>query len=227
MKKYGNKYHAICQKTLESLEKIKHNIKIEKEYLWYDPYVFYSIPDKISLRRKFKISESSYLIGSFQKDTEGNKKDGIRPKLSKGPDLFVQIIRHMYTQNKNIEIILTGLRREYIIKELEKLNIKYYYFNMISLKELNELYNCLDLYIVSSRYEGGPRSIFEAGATKTPIISTRVGIANELLSEESLFDMNNIITYKNAIPNVEHLYRKVSELKIDSQIDKIKQMLLS
>ena len=32
---------------------------------------------------------------------------------------------------------------------------------MISQPELNKLYHCLDLYIVASRYEGGPRSIHE------------------------------------------------------------------
>ena len=45
---------------------------------------------------------------------------------------------------------------------------------MVSLQEINELYNCLDLYIISSRYEGGPRSVFEAGITKTPLISIKV-----------------------------------------------------
>ena len=30
---------------------------------------------------------------------------------------------------------------------------------MVNQQELNELYNCLDLYIVSSRIEGGPRAI--------------------------------------------------------------------
>ena len=62
-----------------------------------------------------------------------------------------------------------------IIQNLEKLGIPYKYFNMISLEQINELYNCIDLYIVSSRCEGGPRSVFEAGLTKTPIISTVIG----------------------------------------------------
>ena len=64
---------------------------------------------------------------------------------------------------------------------------------------MNELYNCLDLYLVSSRCEGGPRSVFEAGLTQTPIISTRMGISPELVSRRSaLFDGNDWKTYKNA-----------------------------
>ena len=56
----------------------------------------------------------------------------------------------------------------------------YSYFEMADFFELNELYNCLDLYIVASRVEGGPQSILEATLTKTPIISTDVGLAKEI-----------------------------------------------
>ena len=74
---------------------------------------------------------------------------------------------------------------------------------MKDFKEINELYNCLDLYIVSSRYEGGPQAILECGVTRTPIISTDVGIASEILSSTSIFDMNN---FQKATPNVEYAY---------------------
>ena len=68
---------------------------------------------------------------------------------------------------------------------------------MVSFETLNELYNLLNLYIVSSRYEGGPQSIIECSLNKTPIISTDVGIASQILSPESIFDMNN---FKNSKP---------------------------
>ena len=68
--------------------------------------------------------------------------------------------------NENLAVVLTGKRRQYIINELQKLNIKYYYFEMTTFKELNELYNILDLYIVASRVEGGPQAIFECAITK-------------------------------------------------------------
>ena len=42
---------------------------------------------------------------------------------------------------------------------------------MASITKMNKLYNILDLYIVSSRFEGGPQSIMECAVTKTPIIS--------------------------------------------------------
>ena len=67
-------------------------------------------------------------------------------------------------------------------------------------------FNTLDLYLVSARVEGGPRSIFEASMSKTPIISTDVGVASELLPKESIYDMNDFLTYKNALPNIDKSY---------------------
>ena len=205
MKTYGNHFHTICDKTYTALSNIfetKNNISVKK--LWINDENFYNIQNKSMLRQQFNFSPNAYLVGSFQKDTEGKTN---LPKWSKGPDLFIEIVKNMYEKNNKLEVVLSGLRREYIIDELTKLNIPYHYFNMITIDELNKLYNSLDLYIVSSRCEGGPRAIVECGLTKTPIISTKVGIAPELMDEKALFDYENIMSYKEAQPNSETLSR--------------------
>ena len=56
MMKYGNKYHAICQKTYDSLVSLNHEIPSCKEYLWYDPNVFFSIDDSIPIKNKFNMN---------------------------------------------------------------------------------------------------------------------------------------------------------------------------
>ena len=197
--------------------------KTSAKKLWANNEVFYHISDKNELREKYKIDKDAFLIGSFQKDTEGKTN---LPKLSKGPDLFVEIVKDMYKSTPNLEVVLSGLRREYIITELEKAGIKYHYFNMIPMNEINELYNCLDLYIVSSRCEGGPRSVFEAGLTKTPIISTNIGISPELMDVNALFDCNDWKTYKNAIPNSDFLYKNVKKLMSIEYLNEFKEYLL-
>ena len=45
-------------------------------------------------------------MGSFQRDTEG--KDLISPKLEKGPDIFIEIVKQMNSKHNNIKIVLTG-----------------------------------------------------------------------------------------------------------------------
>ena len=98
------------------------------------------------------------------RDTEGH--DLISPKLSKGPDQFVQVVKYLNSIKNNLQVILTGKRRDYIMNQLDIENIPYKYFEMISFEKINKLYNLLDLYIVSSRYEGGPQSIFRVRTHK-------------------------------------------------------------
>jgi hypothetical protein len=223
MKTYGKKYHAICNLTKTAMSKYFSSSIISVKKLWINNDIFHYIDDKKKLRAKYNFSDDAYLIGSFQKDTEGKTN---LPKLSKGPDIFVEIVKDKFKTNNKIEVILTGLRREYIINELKKAGIKYHYFNMVSLEEINELFNCLNLYIVSSRCEGGPRAVFEAGLTKTPIISTRVGVAPELIARSSLFNADNWISYKSAKPNVELLYNNIKKLTADNYMEEFKDYLL-
>ena len=196
---YVNKYHVISNRTKEQVERLT-NKEITVIPFWINQDIWFEI-DKSQIRNKYSFPEDRFLIGSFQRDTEGS--DLVSPKLSKGPDIFINIISKMYKQNSNIEIILTGKRRNYIISELEKIGVNYHYFEMVDFSVLNELYNCLDLYIVSSRYEGGPQSILECGITKTPIISTKVGIADEILSPKSIYDVDNFFQAK---PDIETAY---------------------
>ena len=128
----------------------------------------------------------------------------------------------MYDKNKKIEVILTGKRRQYVISELEKRNIPFKYFEMTSFDELNELYNILDLYIVSSRVEGGPQAILECAITKTPIISTDVGVASEILSPKSIFNMENFL---DAEPDINYAFNKSQDYIIPKGFDNYREIL--
>lgn len=186
---YIDYYHAISEKTEKQLLQITNKPIITMPF-WGNENLFFEITDKTKLRKKYNIEESSYLLGSFQRDTEGS--DLKSPKLSKGPDRFIKIASEMYKSNSSLKVLLTGKRRNFIINNLEELGIPYYYFDMVSFKELNELYNCLDLYLVTSRIEGGPAAIMECALSKTPIVSTDVGIAKEILHEQSIFALEEV-----------------------------------
>ncbi len=206
--KYVDLYHVISKKTLSQVKKITDKPIVTIPF-WINQNIWFEINNKQKIYQDFNLNPNNFYVGSFQRDTEGN--DLKSPKLSKGPDRFIEVIRHLNKQENNLEVILTGKRRNYIIEELGKANISYRYFEMASFEELNKLYNILDLYVVSSRYEGGPQSIMECAITKTPIISTDVGIASEILASESIFDMNN---FKAAKVNIEHAYENVQNFQI-------------
>ena len=198
--RFVDTYHTISDKSYEQLASLTTK-KIYNFPFWVNSKIWFDISESSHLKIKYNIPKDRYILGSFQRDTEG--KDKISPKLSKGPDRFIEIVKKM-ALNKKIFVLLAGHRRQYIIRLLEKYKIEYIYYEKVSFEELNELYNCLDLYIVSSRIEGGPQSIFECGLSKTPIISTDVGIAKKVLATESIFDMKN---FQSAQPNIELAYQ--------------------
>ena len=218
--KYVNFYHATSEKTMEQLNKITKKEILYEPY-WINPDNWFQIKNKEILRSQFEISDSIFTIGSFQRDSEGHNPN--LPKLSKGPDRLVEIIQHYKRiKNNKILVILSGKRRDFLINELNRLGIDYLYKEMADLKTVNELYNILDLYIVSSRFEGGPQSVLECAITKTPIISTDVGLASSVLSPSSIFNMNN---YKLAEPDTDYAYKRVEDFELIKSMPRYLKML--
>ena len=197
--KFVDYYHTISKKSFDQLSKFTSK-RIYVSPFWINNKIWFPISENKDLKSKFSIPGDAYIVGSFQRDTEG--KDGISPKLSKGPDQLFEVIKAI-SEQKNLFVILAGHRRTYLINLLEENNVPYKYYERVDQASLNELYNCLDLYIVSSRVEGGPQAIFECALSKTPIISTDVGVASEILSKNSIFDMNNFAMAK---PDIEVAY---------------------
>ena len=44
------------------------------------------------------------------------------PKLIKGPDQFITIVKHLNKEKNNLHVLLAGKRRNYVINELKKKN---------------------------------------------------------------------------------------------------------
>ena len=81
----------------------------------------------------------------------------------------------------------------------------------------------MDLYIVSSRIEGGSQAVMECAITKTPIISTDVGVAQSL-SPSSIFDMSN---FQNARPDPNYAFKKVENFKYQNILKYLTRCLKS
>lgn len=216
IEKFVDAFHVISSQTKQLLSQLTSK-PIYFLPLWVNQNIWFEKNNKTELRKKYGFSETQYLLGSFQRDTEGS--DLISPKLVKGPDIFIKIVKKLYEQNKNIVVILTGTRRQFVISELNKLKIPYKYFEMTEFSELNDLYNILDLYLVTSRLEGGPQAIVECGLIKTPVISTNVGIAKHVLPNKSIFDFQNIDTFFECSTDIDLVFKNVSKLKIPTGME--------
>lgn len=148
-------------------------------------------------REKWNIPADAYLIGSFQRDTEGT--DLSSPKLVKGPDIFLEIVYALHRRGNKIHAILAGPRRFWLKKNLAKRGIPFTFIgqtvegqddieiNTLPHSDLNDIYNQIDLYLVSSRSEGGPRAVLEAGSANCKILSTPVGLVLDVLEPACVY----------------------------------------
>jgi glycosyltransferase involved in cell wall biosynthesis len=136
--------------------------------------------DKLTARQQLGIPQSAFVIGSFQKDGIG-WGEGNEPKLIKGPDVFLSVIRRIKDHIPELYVLLSGPARGYIKKGLDELKVPYSHIYLNSYPKIGKLYRALDLYLVTSRQEGGPKAILESMASGVPIVSTRTGQAVDLI----------------------------------------------
>ena len=124
----------------------------------------------------------TFVIGSFVKDGVG-MQDGNEPKLLKGPDTFVAVVDSLRTAIPNLFVLLTGPARGYVRAELKRLGVPHEHLILSSRGELARAYQRVDVCLVTSRQEGGPKAVLEAMATGVPLVSTPVGQATELVQD--------------------------------------------
>jgi glycosyltransferase involved in cell wall biosynthesis len=144
---------------------------------------YFSVQTPDSKRRArdyYGIPQTAVVVGSFQKDGVG-WGEGREPKLIKGPDIFLQSVERLKRQVPELFVVLSGPSRGYVKAGLEKLGIPYRHFLLDCYPEVGQLFQTLDLYMVTSRLEGGPKAILESMASGVPLVTTRVGQAIDLV----------------------------------------------
>jgi glycosyltransferase involved in cell wall biosynthesis len=133
-------------------------------------------------RAALDLPEDAFVVGSFQKDGVGFG-EGREPKLVKGPDLLIAVFERLHARIPELHVLLTGLARGYVRQRLARAGIPHRHVLAGTRQELACAYHALDLYLVASRQEGGPKAVLESMATGVPIVSTRVGQAPELIED--------------------------------------------
>lgn len=143
-------------------------------------FPFRTTEQKQNARIELGIPQSVFVVGSFQKDGVG-WGDGLEPKLIKGPDVFVQTMKILKKDIPELFVLLSGPARGYVKKGLEEANIPYLHIYLNSYPRIARLFQALDIYVVASRQEGGPKAILESMASGVPLVTTRVGQAMDLV----------------------------------------------
>jgi glycosyltransferase involved in cell wall biosynthesis len=149
-------------------------------------------------------SGDEFVVGSFVKDGVG-MDDGLEPKLLKGPDIFVAVMARLRERVSNLSVLLTGPARGYVRRELARIGVPHRHVLANTRAELGRAYHEVDVCLVTSRQEGGPKSVLEAMAAGVPVVSTRVGQAAELVVDGEnglLADVDDVEALSAAVERV-------------------------
>ena len=133
-------------------------------------------------RAALDLPADAFVVGSFQKDGVG-WDEGLEPKLVKGPDVLVAALGRAAREVDDLHVLLTGPARGYVRRELARLGVPYRHVYAKDRAELARAYQALDVYVVASRQEGGPKGILESMASGVPLVTTRVGQAQEIAAD--------------------------------------------
>jgi glycosyltransferase involved in cell wall biosynthesis len=245
-------YQVYNQRTLDFIRPLTQK-PIHLVKYWANQRIWRPTGTKGDLRRKHGLPEDGYLVGSFQRDTEGAgiPQKNYQPKREKGPQHFCDFIANLSKKRSDICVILGGWRRQYVLNRFrtetpnvrvfsaapEDRNQKWFerpglvevtwttppsqywlvpgagtaHGRMISVDEfhewlaphdvINDLYQAIDLYPITSEAEGGPQALIEAGLLNVPVVSRPVGIAEQVLPPTAINDDVSLAT--PAVPNVE------------------------
>ena len=126
------------------------------------------------------LPESAFVVGSFQKDGVG-WGEGLEPKLIKGPDVLVAAARAAREHVPDLWFCSrarpVATSRRGSSAPASRTGTGY----LPSLESVARAYEAIDLCIVASRDEGGPRAVLESMAIGVPLVTTRVGQAADLV----------------------------------------------
>lgn len=142
-----------------------------------DPDIFLK-KDKTQCRQQLGVSDiSKYIVGFFGKGSSNAEE-------RKDTKTLIDALT-IVNQNIPVGLLLSGDGWDSLILELNKRNIPVARKRVDTLEEMATLYNALDMYVCTSRLEGGPVPVLEAMACECPVISTPVGHVPELIEDKS------------------------------------------
>jgi glycosyltransferase involved in cell wall biosynthesis len=206
---FDRAYAALCRHaTLIARVQVTHDeMRDLVAHAGVRPERIFKIPIGIDLEHfplRPERDGESFVVGSFVKDGVG-MGEGLEPKLLKGPDTFVAVIARLQERIPELSVLLTGPARGYVRGELERLGVPYRHSVLDSREALGRMYGEVDVCVVTSRQEGGPKSALEAMASGVPFVSTRVGQAAELVRNGEnglLADVGDVEAIADAVVRV-------------------------
>ena len=124
---------------------------------------------------RLALPRDAFLIGFFA--TKGSDLDGNR----KGIPVLIEVLKAAMPQIPNAHAVFAGPGWESVVTELGALGLPASCLGYIRRSDMPGLFSALDVYLMTSRVEGGPVTVLEAMACGTPVVATRVGLVPDVI----------------------------------------------
>jgi glycosyltransferase involved in cell wall biosynthesis len=177
-------------------------VRIEIVRNGIDPAHFYPRPAE---RKKFGIPPESFVVGFFAH--RGADKDAGR----KGIDTLLAVLRKAAVEIPGLAVVMAGPGWEDLAAELRATGASAHMLGFVPRSHVPLLYSLLDVYLLTSRVEGGPLPVLESMACGTPVIATRVGLVPDVVED-------GINSFSVEIGDVDGIVRALHTLSEDREL---------
>jgi glycosyltransferase involved in cell wall biosynthesis len=132
---------------------------------------------KAVIRRKLGITTETLLIGFFAKRSSDELN-------RKGIDVFVAAMLELHQHLPEAAALIVGPGWQDVVSSLRKRGVQCVWLPYIAdPARLPQMYHALDFYWVTARVEGGPVPLLEAMSSGICCLSTRVGLARDIVRD--------------------------------------------
>jgi glycosyltransferase involved in cell wall biosynthesis len=169
---------------------------------------------------RFGIPPGRFVLGFI--GAKGSDSDQGR----KGTDVLFEIVRRAAKQLPNLHVVLGGPGWEGQMADLQRSGISASATGYIRKSDLPNLYSALDVYLLTSRVEGGPCTVFEAMACQTPVVATRVGAVPDLIVDGLngySADIDDVDSLVAAVVNIGTSSERRIQLGLDARATVVKR----
>jgi glycogen(starch) synthase len=176
--------------------------KVEKiEKLFPGPIISY-IPNGIDVSQWQVTPSEAHFAKTWKSENVFNKICiGLfgQLKAKKGVDFFVKSLAGLSLKTQ-AHLLLVGELSEEVLELVSQSTISYSHFPFMDRYELIKYYLCCDAVAIPSHYDGMPNVLLEAGALGIPILASRTGGMQDVLTESKLlFEPGHAESCKTAI----------------------------
>ena len=181
------------------------NKKINMFIAGIDLSIFYNKNQKNELRNKYNIDLNNFVILFGATNTQEKRK---------GVKYFIEAIQKLENEINLSNFSIVSIGRGNLETLLPNTKAKIHNLGYISnFNQLSDIYNMVDLFVVSSIQDSGPMMINQSIASGTPVVCFKIGVAEDIV-------IDGLTGYKAPVKNSSILAEKIKKIYLKSSKEK-------